>query len=309
MHNPREHLRCRRRGCTYTTNRAYNLERHERNHDKGKVPVSQYQPCPHCTYAAGSLHNLMRHISKKHAALSGKTTTKQQAITSQQQAEQTKVPPSTEAKSESLPNCAERIPEHLTESLIPAADSSLWFWSTPQQLERNFLRRSALKEECKIQERSIKLFKFYALVRARGGALNVDQWEDVAAALGLPSGSGCQTRVKYMELLYEFEKKEEERSQEWKNVEGLPSWWDDGDFVTDNMHLTSSDEQWKQMNSPSITARNAIVKLIYDKYYAKHLNSSKAFQRFHMKDSWLRATMLNYQALKRELHSKHCLGS
>lgn len=162
MNNPRDHLHCSRRGCTYTTNRAYNLERHERNHDKGKVPISQCQPCPHCTYAAGSLHNLMRHISKKHTGTIVKT--QQQAITRQPP----QPPPSHDQPTE-LPNTqkstsnVEPSPEAkqtVQQAVDRTADASLWFWTTPQQLEKNFIRRSGLKGECMILERRVNLFKY-----------------------------------------------------------------------------------------------------------------------------------------------------
>ncbi|XP_032295224.1 uncharacterized protein [Drosophila virilis] len=306
MNNPREHLHCSRRGCRYTTNRAYNLERHERNHDKGKVPISQCQPCPHCTYAAGSLHNLMRHINKKHTEATVKT---QQQVAASQQADQQNELPSTKKTMFNLePN--PKLEQTVQQPLAQSADSSLWFWSTPQQQERNFLKRSGLKAECKILERSVNLFKLYALVKARGGALDVDEWDDIAAALGLPPGSGCNVGVKYMKMIFAFEKKEEERLQECIKVDGVPPWWDDGDFISDHMSCLSGDSEWRShgwsdMKRQSTTVQNAVIKMIYDKYYKNYLSNSKPFQRFSVKDSWLRATMLNYQALKSQLNLIH----
>ncbi|XP_017872943.1 PREDICTED: uncharacterized protein LOC108620544 isoform X1 [Drosophila arizonae] len=316
MNNPRDHLHCSRRGCTYTTNRAYNLERHERNHDKGKVPISQCQPCPHCTYAAGSLHNLMRHISKKHT---GSVKTQLQVITTQPAQSQvtpaekqnernvTQTPLSNVTSSPELKQTVKQSVEG------PEVEASLWLWTTPQQQEKNFIKRSGLKGECKILERSVNLFKLYALVQARGGALDVDEWDDVAAALSLPPGSGCNVGVKYMEVLFEFEKKEEERLQECQIVPGVPPWWDDGDLISDDVCCASEGKVlghwWKDMNRPFITVQNAIIKLIYDKYYSNHLSNSKPFQRFCVKDSWLRATMLNYQELKYQLHLIHSSAS
>lgn len=153
MNSPREQLHCSRRGCSYTTNRAYNLERHERNHAKGKVPVSQCQPCPHCTYAAGSLHNLMRHISKKHVGVSVKIKAK---WTSSSKPERNKEePPDTDnplRHAETEGENEQRVEQFWSECC-------LWSWSSPQQQEKNFLRRSGLNGELRILDHTIKLYK------------------------------------------------------------------------------------------------------------------------------------------------------
>jgi len=158
MNKPREHLQCSRRGCSYTTNRSYNLERHERNHDKGKVPVSQCKPCPHCTYAAGSLHNLMRHISKKHEILT---------IKKQKGQQQEQVPSAEEQSIRRFVYTPDHDQEVKTAPQLlafndngPKFKPSLWHWSTPQQQEKNFLRRCALNEECNILDRTVKKFKY-----------------------------------------------------------------------------------------------------------------------------------------------------
>lgn len=150
MNNSREQLRCSRRGCSYTTNRAYNLERHERNHAKGKVPVSQCQPCPHCTYAAGSLHNLMRHISKKHVGVSVKIKAKWSS--SPRPGRNKEEPPDSDVSMRHA-QTKEQQEQHL------GSYSSLWAWSSPQQQEINFLRRSGLNNECEIHGQTFKLSK------------------------------------------------------------------------------------------------------------------------------------------------------
>lgn len=154
MNNSREQLRCSRRGCSYTTNRAYNLERHERNHAKGKVPVSQCQPCPHCTYAAGSLHNLMRHISKKHVGVSVKIKTKWSS--SPKPGRSKEEPPDTDISMRHAETKEQQ--EQPIQHLRPYM-SSLWAWSSPRQQEINFLRRSGLNDECEIHGHTIKLYK------------------------------------------------------------------------------------------------------------------------------------------------------
>ncbi|KAH8359372.1 hypothetical protein KR093_006145, partial [Drosophila rubida] len=229
MSSPREQLRCSRKGCKYTTNRSYNLERHERNHEKGKVPVSQCQPCPHCEYAAGSLHNLMRHISKKHVLLSPVKKENGKLVTVEPKKEE----PEQKKEQPLKPTIIKSSP--VTKPLVTEEQRqpSLWDWGTLQQQEKNFLGRSGLAVECKIHKQSVNLFKLYALVRARGGALNVDVWDEVAASVGFATrlAGGRQVRAKYMDVLMEFEKSEEERLQECKDLEGVPTWWDDGDFI------------------------------------------------------------------------------
>ncbi|KAH8419207.1 hypothetical protein KR222_010589, partial [Zaprionus bogoriensis] len=226
MNNPREHLHCRRRGCSYTTNRVYNLERHERNHEKGRVPVSQCQPCPHCTYAAGSLHNLMRHIGKKHAGVSVKVDGRWQ-MSSPPAEQHIETHNSTEISMLAV-DSSYRAEEHAVHSSDTGA--ARWFWSTLQQQEKNFVRRSGLDEECTVEDRTVNTFKLYSLVKARGGCRYVDNWEDVAAALSLPTASGCAVRNKYMEILLRFEKSEVERIGEYQAA-GVPHWWDDGDYI------------------------------------------------------------------------------
>ncbi|KAH8310995.1 hypothetical protein KR044_003795, partial [Drosophila immigrans] len=261
MSSPREQLHCSRKGCKYTTNRSYNLDRHERNHEKGKVPVSQCQPCPHCDYAAGSLHNLTRHISKKHVLLSPvkkekeKETENGKLVSAEPKKEKEQKEEKEEKKEEKqeLPQTTEQ-PLKATIKSSPKREklekpakqalkteelqqqTSLWDWSTLQQQEKNFLRRWDSQAECKIHKQTVNLFKLYSLVRARGGALNVDAWDDVASAVGIAtkSAGGRQVRAKYLELLMEFEKSEEQRLQDCMDLEGVPTWWDDGDFVATN---------------------------------------------------------------------------
>ncbi|KAL7727005.1 hypothetical protein ACLKA6_010048 [Drosophila palustris] len=189
---------------------------------------------------------------------------------------------------------------------------SLWLWNTPQQQEKNFLRRSALNEECKILGRTVKMFKLYSLVKARGGALNVDDWDDVAATLGFGPGLGQDVRAKYIDVLIEFEKNEEERLQDCENAEEVPSWWDDGDFTIDyesckpeDSHL-GSESGIDEESAPIDDVESGIVDMISNKYYANYLNNSKPFsKRFRVKDSWLCAAMLSYQELICQLHFKH----
>jgi len=137
----------------------------------------------------------------------------------------------------------------------------------------------------------------------------VDEWDHVAAALGLPPGSGRHVRAKYVDVLMEYERNEEKRLEEFQNIEGLPSWWDDGNFIVDNGSITPNEtECWNSAESrpsTSVTVRSAIVKMLHNKYYKNYLNISKPFQRFHVKDSWLCAAMVNYQALICQLHLKH----
>ncbi|XP_034485782.1 uncharacterized protein LOC117790438 [Drosophila innubila] len=310
MINTREQLRCGRKGCRYTTNRSYNLERHERNHEKGKVPVSQCQPCPHCTYAAGSLHNLMRHINNKHAMLS---VNKQKEQLPCSQAGLHKKLASTEQSRLEEREREEYQEENPAQQLFTFDNERLrpshWHWSTLQQQEKNFFRRSALNAECTILERTVNMFKLYLLVKARGGALNVDDWDNVAAALGLPQESGRHVHAKYMDVLIQYEKNEEERLQKCRKVEGVPFWWDDGDFIMDSECCTLEDSWWPNEECPSLNVQNAIVEMILNKYYLNHLKNSEPFKRFHVKDSWLWATMLNYQALISQMNFKHYTDS
>ncbi|XP_034116413.1 uncharacterized protein LOC117576016 [Drosophila albomicans] len=328
MSSPRDQLRCSRKGCKYTTNRSYNLERHERNHEKGKVPVSQCQPCPHCPYAAGSLHNLMRHISKKHVNASpvkkenGRLVSvdpvkEEEMGDNEEKDEETKMEQSTPPTEQTLQATVHKSsPKRERKPLKPASVSeqlqraSLWDWSTLQQQEKNFQRRYGLATECKIHRQTVNLFKLYALVRARGGALNVDAWDDVASSLGFATRAACgrHVRDKYMGVLIEFEKREEERLEECKDFLDVPSWWDDGNFVgankdhKPNVTARSESEAISPFNN---NVRSAIVKIIFNKYYKKHLRGGDPFKRFNVKDSWLRATMLSSHALISQMHFKH----
>ncbi|ALC46574.1 maker203 [Drosophila busckii] len=304
-------LRCRKKGCYYTTNRVYNLERHENSHQNGKGYVAREYSCIKCNYATISLKYLKTHVKKEHhdhGQIKSPTSSDGLHIDVEPE-DETIFTLETDHMEEDTDELNETQSEPFT--LKPLANSSLWYWSSPQQQERNFLRRSGLGEESKLLDYTVKTYKFFALVRGRGGAFNVDEWDLVGAALGLPLGSGNHVQVRYMELLYEFEKMEDERLQESLQINGVPPWWDDGDSIIANINWMPSNLQqlssqwWKESEGPSIPVRNAIVQLIFDKYYAPHLKNNKHFRLFQIKDSWLCATTLSYQALRNELLYKY----
>lgn len=155
----------------------------------------------------------------------------------------------------------------------------------------------------------VKFFRLYSLVKTRGGASNVEDWDDIAIALRLPPEFKRTLRSKYMSLLHKFEKKEEERIQD-QETDGLPPWWDDGNYVSDidSPKYLSGEEYTacrKQTLSTSVLpVRNSVVKSIYNKYYISHASSSTPFIRFPLKDSWLKATLLSYQSLRTHVHCK-----
>lgn len=137
----------------------------------------------------------------------------------------------------------------------------------------------------------------------------MEDWDDIATALSLPPESNRILKSKYMDMLLKFEKKEEERIQSHKE-EGIPHWWDDGEYIADMDYVDylSGEEyaecQRQTLSTSVLSVRNSVIKIIHNKYYIHHASSSTPFNRFHLKDSWLKATLLSYQSLRTYVHRK-----
>lgn len=58
-------FRCPVPKCSYSSQRLYNLQRHEKTHGKEHWRSKRF-PCPCCAYAAATRAHLKRHMGKKH---------------------------------------------------------------------------------------------------------------------------------------------------------------------------------------------------------------------------------------------------